>query len=105
MINELEITRINSKYNFKLKIFCNVVYITTNKGEWYIEEIENKFKLHHKNTKRDRNKFHDQHYESYYIPLMFKRIYKHDCAKCKSSKIERLFQQIQENKNRKYICN
>lgn len=83
MFDELEIQKLNNKYNFKrCEVFSDKLYIESNYGSWIVYNNENYFQLMHQNKKAKKCRTHEQRkYND--LNLLFHDISNHDKWKIK----------------------
>lgn len=87
VLNNDELSMINNKYNFKLKILGDTVYIKSKHDQWYAyQKMGGKVYLYHKNKKHNTSHYHFQRSFTNFYQL-FDSIKKHD------------YYQLRENKN------
>lgn len=89
-----KVNSLEKKYRLKTKILGDTIYITSRYDEWYIENCSNKYRLHHKNTKFDRNKYHVQgKFDT--LEETFKYIFGHDEFKQNHKTVSKRYNRLQ----------
>lgn len=104
--NEInEVKKLAEKYNFKVYETINSIYITTNIGQWRIDDDKNNLKLFHKSMRINalhKRKFNeDYHFQKNIenVRHAMNYIHKHDLVKynkkyIKKTNVEKLFETL-----------
>jgi len=100
MLNSIELKRASKFYNIQYKMLPNnTISVVCNGESWLIKPVDNKYKLYHKNTRRNPSlkcRYHYQRdFRDFWYMFRYIKEHKKNYGKLKSlHKINRLFDKI-----------